>query len=294
MTDRSDRAPLIEMRDFRYTYLEGTPRASVAVRGVTLEIQHGERVGIVGPTQSGKSTIVDAFAHLLRLREGQVFYEGQDVAAPDYDRAALRRSVGIVFQRPDFQLLEDVVGKDVAFGPTTAGLPAEETRQRVEESLNAVGLDYKEFRLRYVHALSGGQKRRVAIAGVLAMRTPLLVLDEPMAGLDPRGRRELFELLMRLREQRDLTLVMCSSSLAETSLLCDRLIILQEGQIVIDGPVRDVLKETERLSGLGITLPEPVSCARELHQIFPDLPTDLLAEDELETELLVRLGARDA
>src|ERR687885_1782207 len=121
MTERSDEIPLIELRDFRYTYLEGTPRASEAVRGVTLEIRHGERVGIVGPTQSGKSTLVDAFAHLLRLREGRVFYEGQDVAAPGYDRSGLRRSVGIVFQRPDFQLLEDVVGKDGGFGPTTAG-----------------------------------------------------------------------------------------------------------------------------------------------------------------------------
>ena len=294
MTDRSGGVPLVELRDFGYTYLEGTPRASEAVRGVTFEIRHGERVGIVGPTQSGKSTIVDAFAHLLRLREDQVFYEGQDVAASGYDRAALRRSVGIVFQRPDFQLLEDVVGKDVAFGPTSAGLSAEETRGRVEESLEAVGLSYPEFRLRYVHALSGGQKRRVAIAGVLAMRTPLLVLDEPMAGLDPRGRHELFELLMRLREQRDLTLVMCSSSLAETSLLCDRLVILDEGRVVMDGPVRDVLRETERLSELGITLPEAVSCAAELRRIFPDLPTDLLTEDELETELLARLGADDA
>lgn len=294
MTARPGGAPLIELRNFRYTYLEGTPRASEAVRGVTFEIRHGEHVGIVGSTQSGKSTIVDAFAHLLRLREGQVFYEGRDVAAPGYDRAVLRRSVGIVFQRPDFQLLEEVVGKDVAFGPTAAGLPAEETRQRVEESLDAVGLDYKEFRLRYVHALSGGQKRRVAIAGVLAMRTRLLVLDEPMAGLDPRGRRELFELLMHLREQRDLTLIVCSSSLAETSLLCDRLIVLQEGQVVTDGLVREVLKQAERLSGLGITLPEPTSCARELRQVFPDLPTDVLTEDELEVELLARLGAGHA
>jgi energy-coupling factor transport system ATP-binding protein len=261
---------------------------------VTFEIRHGERVGIVGPTQSGKSTIVDAFAHLLRLREDQVFYEGQDVAASGYDKAALRRSVGIVFQRPDFQLLEDVVGKDVAFGPTTAGISAEETRGRVEESLEAVGLSYPEFRLRYVHALSGGQKRRVAIAGVLAMRTPLLVLDEPMAGLDPRGRHELFDLLMRLREQRDLTLVMCSSSLAETSLICDRLVVLREGVVLMDGPVREILRETERLSELGITLPEPVSCARELRKILPDLPADLLTEDELETELLARLGAGDA
>ena len=294
MTDHPYGAPLIELRDFRYTYLEGTPRASEAVRGVTLEIRHGERVGIVGPTQSGKSTLVDAFAHLLRLREGQVFYEGQDVAAPGYDRAALRRSVGIVFQRPDFQLLEDVVGKDVAFGPTTAGLPAEETRGRVEESLEEVGLSYPEYRLRYVHALSGGQKRRVAIAGVLAMHTPLLVLDEPMAGLDPRGRRELFDLLMRLREQRDLTLVICSSSLAETSLLCDRLVILNEGRVVIDGPVRETIAEAERLSGLDITLPEPARCARELRKVLPDLPVDLLTEDELETELMARLGAGDA
>lgn len=290
MTEQPDGAPLLELRDFRYTYLEDTPRASEAVRGVSFEVRRGERLGIVGPTQSGKSTVVDAFAHLLRLKEGQVFYEGQDVAATGYDRATLRRSVGIVFQRPDFQLLEDVVGKDVAFGPTTAGLSAAETRQRVEESLEAVGLSYPEFRLRYVHALSGGQKRRVAIAGVLAMRTPLLVLDEPMAGLDPRGRRELFDLLMRLCEQRDLTLVISSFSLAETSLLCNRLVILDEGQVVMNGPTRAVLAKTERLLDLGITLPEPVACARELRSIFPDLPTDLLTEDELENELLSRLG----
>lgn len=281
--------PLVELRGFRYTYLEGTPRASEAVRDVTLEIRRGERVGIIGPTQSGKSTTVDAFAHLLRLGRGQVFFEGEDVAEEGYDRAALRQSVGIVFQQPGSQILEDVVGKDVAFGPTIAGLSAEETRGRVQESLEAVGLDYGKFRLRYVHALSGGQKRRVAIAGVLAMRTPLLVLDEPMAGLDPRGRRELFELLQRLGEQRGLTLVMCSSSLADASLLCDRLVILDEGRAVLDGPVRRVLEESDRLAALGITLPEPASCARELREVFPGLPVGLLTEDELETELLRRL-----
>ncbi len=292
--NRDGDAPIIELRNFRYTYLEGTPRANEAIRDVSFEIRRGERVAIVGATQSGKSTIVDSFAHLLRLKPDQVFYDGEDVASPDYDRGALRRRVGIVFQQPDSQLIEDVVGADVAFGPTAAGIGAAETRARVEESLNALGLPYPEFRLRYVHALSGGQRRRVAIAGILAMRTPVLVLDEPMAGLDPRGRRELFDLLSQLREQRELTLVICSSSLADTSLLCDRLVILQEGRIVMDGAVRDVLKETERLSGLGITLPETVSCARELRQVLPDLPTDLLTEDELETELLVRLRAVDA
>ena len=283
--------PILELRGFRYTYLEGTPKANEAIRDVSLSIRRGERVAIVGPTHSGKSTVVDSFAHLLRLKGGQVFYDGEDVAAPGYDRAALRRRVGIVFQQPDSQLIEDVVGADVAFGPTAAGIPAEETRRRVEESLDSLGLPYPEFRLRYVHALSGGQRRRVAIAGVIAMRTPVLVLDEPMAGLDPRGRRELLGLLRRLADDRDLTLVVCSASLGDASLLCDRVVVLSEGRKVMDGALREVLRKADRLAALDVTLPEPVEGARELRKLFPDLPADILTEEELETELLERLGA---
>ena len=287
----SGEAPILELKNFGYTYLEGTPRASEAIRGVSLTIYPGERVGIVGPTQSGKSTVADAFAYLLRLKRGQVFYDGEDVTASGFDRVRLRREVGMVFQRPDAQIVEDVVGADVAFGPTAAGLPADETRQRVEESLDAVGLPYPEFRLRYVHALSGGQRRRVAIAGVLAMHTRVLVLDEPMAGLDPRARGELLELLLRLQRDRDLTLVVCSSSLTDASILCDRLVVLDAGTVVMNGPVREVLGEADRLARLDVTLPEPVSVARELKKLFPDFPTELLTEDELEAELLERLGA---
>lgn len=283
--------PIIELRNFRYTYLEGTPRASEAIRDVSFAIRRGERVGIVGPTQSGKSTVVDSFAHLLRVKPGQVFYGGEDITSPGYDRATLRREVGIVFQQPDSQIIEDVVGADVAFGPTAAGLSAGETRARVEESLNTLGLPYPEYRLRYVHALSGGQRRRVAIAGVLAMHTPVLVLDEPMAGLDPRGRRELLELLIRIQSDRDLTLVVCSASLNDASLLCDRLVVLDRGTVVMDGPVREVLREADRLAALDITLPEPVIGAREMRKLFADFPTELLTEEELEAELLKRIGA---
>jgi energy-coupling factor transport system ATP-binding protein len=290
LTRKAGETPIIELRNFRYTYLEGTPRASEAIRDVSFEIRRGERVGIVGPTQSGKSTVVDAFAHLLRLKSGQVFYKGDDITAPGYDRMALRREIGVVFQQPDSQLIEDVVGADVAFGPTAAGLPAEETRRRVEESLNALNLPYHDYRLRYVHALSGGQRRRVAIAGVLAMHTPVLVLDEPMAGLDPRGRRELLELLIRLQKDRDLTLVVCSASLSDASLLCDRFVVLDEGRTVMDGPAREVLRQTDRLAELDITLPETVNVARELRELFPDLPADILTEEELEAELLKRVG----
>ena len=286
-----DEPPILELRNFRYTYLEDTPKANEAVRDVSFSIRRDERVAIVGPTHSGKSTIVDSFAHLLRLKEGQVFYEGEDIAAPGYDRAALRRKVGIVFQRPDSQIIEDVVGADVAFGPTAAGIPAEETRRRVEEGLDALGLPYPDFRLRYVHALSGGQSRRVAIAGVIAMRTPVLVLDEPMAGLDPRGRRELLGLLRRLADDRDLTLVMCSASLGDVSLLCDRVVVLnEEGRVVMDGPLSEVMRDADGLATLDVTLPEPVEGARELRKLFPDLPTDILTEEELESELLERIG----
>ncbi len=283
--------PILELRNFGYTYLEGTPRAVEAIRDVSFKVRRGERVGIVGATQSGKSTIVDSFAHLLRVKPGQVFYDGRDIAEPGYDRAKLRREVGIVFQRPDSQIIEDVVGADVAFGPTAAGLSAPETRERVEESLDTLGLPYPEYRLRYVHALSGGQRRRVAIAGVLAMRTPVLVLDEPMAGLDPRGRRGLLELLVRLQNERGLTLIVCSASLTDASLLCDRFVVLDGGTVAIDGPVRDVLREADRLAELDVTLPEPVIGAREMRKLFPDFPTDLLTEEELEAELVKRIGA---
>ena len=281
---------ILELKGFSYIYLEGTPKASEAVKDVSFRIHRGERVGIVGATQSGKSTVVDSFAHLLRLEQGQVFYKGEDVAAPGYNRSRLRREIGIVFQQPDSQIIEDVVGADVAFGPTAAGLSATETRERVEESLNTLGLPYPDYRLRYVHALSGGQRRRVAIAGVLAMQTPVLVLDEPMAGLDPRGRKELLELLIKLQKDRELTLIVCSASLTDASLLCDRFIVLDRGTVVMDGPVREVLRQADKLAELDITLPEPVVGAREMQKLFSDFPTDLLTEDELASELLERLG----
>lgn len=284
-------APLIELRDFRYTYLAGTSQAAEAVRGVSLQIERGERVAIVGPTDSGKSTVVAAFVHLLRLAPGQVFFEGTDISEPGFDRAALRRLIGIVFQDADSQIIEDVVGKDVAFGPTAARISAAETRQRVEESLNAVGLAYPEFRLRYVYALSGGQRRRVALAGVLAMRPPVLVLDEPLAGLDPRGRDDLLALLRRQTQDRDLTLVVCSSGLAGAALLCDRVVVLGAGRVVLEGTLTDVLRQADRLAELGVTLPESVMLARQLRRIFPDFPLDVLDEEDLAGQIVRRVVA---
>lgn len=281
---------LFELRQFSHTYLEGTPLAVPAIRDVSLSIESGERVAIVGGTQSGKTTLAHSFAALLRLRPNQVFYRGADVAGSDFDRTALRRDVAIAFQDASAQLVEDVVGKDVAFGPTLAGVPAAETRQRVEDSLNAVGLQYEVFRLRYVHALSGGQTRRAALAGVLAMRSPVVVMDEPLVGLDPAGRRDLLGVLRELSDDPERTLIVLENGIGEAALLCDRLVVLAGGSITLDTPLDDALADVDQLVERGVTLPETVEIAREVRKLFPDFPINVKDEATLETALVARLG----
>jgi energy-coupling factor transport system ATP-binding protein len=283
--------PEIEFRDFHHTYLRGTPQSVEALEGVSLAIARGERVALLGATGSGKSTLVAATAHLLPLQRGQVFYQGQDIAAANFDRAALRRSIGILFQETDSQIIEDVVGKDVAFGPTAAGLSAAETRRRVEESLNAVGLPYESYRLRYVYALSGGQRRRVALAGLLAMHTPVMVLDEPLAGLDPLGREELLGVLRAAVEDRARTLIVASASLAGAALLCDRVVVLNSGRVVMEGTLREILSQGDRLAALDIGLPELSVVARALNDAVGGIRTNVLGEDELLGEILRQLRA---
>ena len=190
------------------------------------------------------------------------------MAAPGYDRGRLRREIGIVFQQPDSQIIEDVVGADVAFGPTAAASLLVRLASESRRAWTPWGF-LMRITVYVTRTLSGGQRRRVAIAGVLAMHTPVLVLDEPMAGLDPRGRKELLELLIKLQKDRELTLIVCSASLNDASLLCDRFIVLDRGTVVMDGPVREVLRQADRLAELDITLPEPVVGAREMQEASP-------------------------
>ncbi|MDR7571144.1 MAG: ATP-binding cassette domain-containing protein, partial [Armatimonadota bacterium] len=203
--------PLLACQDLTHVYLAGTPLASVALRGVTLSIYRGESVGILGPTGSGKSTLVQIFAGLLRPTGGRVWVGGVELGGRGVDRKRIRQRIGLVFQYPEHQLFEETVFEDVAFGPRNLGLGPEEVAERVEEALSLVGLAPEKFRHRSPFSLSGGEMRRVAIAGVLAMRPEVLILDEPTAGLDPQGRRALWELVRRLRGERpDLTLVLIS------------------------------------------------------------------------------------
>jgi energy-coupling factor transport system ATP-binding protein len=284
--------PLIDVRDLQFTYLAGTPLAQQALRGVTCTLFEGETLAILGGTQAGKSTLIEFFNALRRPRPGHVFFEGQDIAAPKFDLNRLRQQVGIVFQQPETQLFEDTVGKDVSYVPRRKNLPPAESRAIVEQVLNEVGLDYETFRLRYIYALSGGQTRRVAIAGALAAEPRVLILDEPVAGLDPRGRAELAELITNLAKRAGLTVVLVGNAVDELSELADRAIVMHEGRVVMEGPLRELLRRADELHALGLELSEPAEIALTLRPLFPDLPTDLLRIEELEEALAQRLPKR--
>ena len=286
----SNDQPFLEANDLRFTYMAGTPLAEEALRGVTCAIAAGETVALLGGAQAGKSTLIEFFAGLRRPQPGQLRYEGRDVGERDFPLERLRAEVGIVFQQPETQLFEEIVGKDVSFAPRRKGLPPAESRAIVERVLNAVGLDYESFRLRYIYALSGGQKRRVALAGVLAAGPRALILDEPVAGLDPRGRAELAALIADLTQREGLTTILVGNSIDELAELADRAIVLHEGRVVMAGTVRELLRRADELRAMGLELTEAAEAALVLRRVFPTMPTDLLHADELEAALAERLG----
>ncbi|MEN9937630.1 MAG: hypothetical protein RLZZ387_4209 [Chloroflexota bacterium] len=279
-------SPLLEARGLSFAYMAGTPLEQEALRDVSCAVYEGEVLALLGGPHAGKSTLVEFFNGLRTPAPGHVFYEGQDVAAPAFDIGRLRDEVGLVFQQPEAQLFEDTVGKDVSFVPRRRRLPPAESRAIVERVLTEVGLDYETFRLRYVYALSGGQKRRVAIAGVLAAEPRVLVLDEPVAGLDPRGRAELAELVAGLVRRLGLTVVLVGNAVDELAELATRALVLHEGRVVMEGPLRELLRCADELHAVGVELGQPAEIALVLRGVLPDLPTDVLTVEELEEALL--------
>ncbi|HZO73255.1 MAG TPA: ATP-binding cassette domain-containing protein [Ktedonobacteraceae bacterium] len=282
---------LFELKNVYHTYLRGTPFATEALRGLSLSLPAGQTTALVGPTRSGKSTIVDLLAGLIKPAPGTFFFEGADVAAPSFDIECIRSKVGIVFQSPEAQIFEETVGKDVSFGPRRKNIPPAASRLLVQEALEAVGLSYEDFRTRYTYALSGGEKRRVAIAGVLAMQPEVIVFDEPTAGLDPRGRRELLDLIVALQQRRNLTIIYTSSSLEDVINLADAIHIIDQGQLAFSGTPRTILAQSSHLADLDIELPEATRITLALHDIMPDIRPDVLNLAELEEEIMRYLPA---
>jgi energy-coupling factor transporter ATPase len=277
---------LFELKDVHYVYMRGTPFASEALSGLSLSIPARQTVALVGPTKAGKSTVVDLLAALMKPSAGTILFEGTDITAASFDIERIRSAVGIVFQSPEAQIFEDTVGKDVSFGPRRKKVPLAESRRLVQESLEVVGLSYEDFRTRYTYALSGGEKRRVAIAGVLALQPKVIVFDEPLAGLDPRGRRELLDLIVKLKQHHNLTVVYASSSLEEVVELADTIYILNHGRLAFSGTPREILARVHELTELDIALPEAAQIALALREVFPAIRTEVLNLAELEEEII--------
>jgi energy-coupling factor transport system ATP-binding protein len=281
--------PLFETHDLSYTYLGGTPFAQQALSHVNSQVAPGALVAFVGASRAGKSTLLDCFNAIIKPGKGMIFYKGKDIGAPGFDVEALRRAVGVVYQSPDSQMLEDVVGKDVAFSLIRRKTPLAESRRIVQESLEAVGLPYEEFRNRYTYALSGGEKRRVAIAGALASRPEALVMDEPMAGLDPSGREEFVALVRALRARGAITILYMSSSMDEVSSAADYIFVLDAGSVALEGAPEAILRQLPALESLGVGLSAVSRLGMTLASAAPGLDTSCRDLDALETDLIACL-----
>ena len=276
----------IEIRHLSHCYSEGSAFSTVALNDVSLTIEDGEFIGIIGHTGSGKSTLVQHLNGLLKPTSGQVLIDGEDLNGENVDRRALRQRIGLVFQYPEYQLFEETVAKDIAFGPKNQGLSREEIDARVRYAMDCVHLDYEKYSSKSPFELSGGQMRRVAIAGVLAMKPSVLILDEPTAGLDPRGRDRILTMLEELHSRDHVTIVMVSHSMDDMARLATRLIVIADGKILATGTPREIFAQEEMMVSAGLGVPEAARLCSALRKAGLDLPPDLFRPDELKEHLL--------
>ena len=286
----------IVIEHLNYVYMQGGPYETKALNDVSLTINDGEFIGLIGHTGSGKSTLVQHLNGLIMPSSGRVLVDGLDLADKNTDRRAIRRRVGLVFQYPEYQLFEETVAKDIAFGPKNLGLDEAEIDRRVRTAMRRVALDYDKLAERSVFELSGGQMRRVAIAGVLAMEPQTLVLDEPCAGLDPRGREEILGLISDLHRESGTTIVMVSHSMDDVAALAERVIVMNHGSVVMDGTPREVFAKGEELRAIGLDVPQAVELAQKLREKGFDIPEGIYRMDEIRAavEAVIGKGGRHA
>ena len=280
----------IKVEHVSYVYMAGGPYESRALDDVSLEIHDGEFVALIGHTGSGKSTLVQHLNGLLAPTSGRILVDDVDLQEKGTDRRAIRFRVGLVFQYPENQLFEETVAKDIAFGPKNLGLPPEEIDRRVRSAMQRVALRYDEIAERSVFELSGGQMRRVAIAGVLAMEPEVLVLDEPCAGLDPRGREEILGLIRKLHDEAHTTIVMVSHSMDDVANLADRVIVMNHGRVMMDGAPGDVFTCGDALRAVGLDVPQAVELAEKLRARGIPVPEKAYRAEEVRDAILAALG----
>ncbi|ASJ53517.1 energy-coupling factor transporter ATPase [Brevibacillus formosus] len=282
--------PIVNVENLSHVYMQGTPLEHRALDQVSIQVAEGECLAIIGHTGSGKSTLIQHFNGLIRPQSGRVIINGMDVSSPKIDIRTLRRQVGLVFQNPEDQLFEKLVGDDVAYGPFRMGLPLEEVRRRVQWAMDLVGLSFQEMKDRPTFALSGGQKRKVALAGVLSLQPKVLVLDEPTAGLDPRSRLELLDRIGRLNREEKLTLIFVSHNMEEVAKLADRVYVMANGQSVCEGTPRQIFSNQELLRQHHIGTPESVDILYRLREQGYSIDPSAFLPEETAMEILKLLN----
>ena len=284
----------LEVKHVFYTYQEGSPTESHALQDICLTVNEGEFLGIVGHTGSGKSTLIQHLNRLLKPSSGEVLVDGLNINQKEAKGKLkeLRMKVGIVFQYPEYQLFEETVEQDIAFGPRNLGLNDAEIRQRVQDAMALLKLDYASLRKQSPFDLSGGQKRKVAIAGVLAMQPKYLVLDEPTAGLDPKGREEFLEEIATLH-RKGMTIVMVSHSMDDVARYAQRMVVLDHGQIRLQGTPREVFSNHTELEAIGVGVPTLTKLLLELKAKGLNVRTDLIELREIKDEILRALSERE-
>lgn len=270
----------IKAENLRHVYSAGTPFEKVAIDGINVTIPQGQLVGIIGHTGSGKSTFIQHLNALLQPSSGRVFCGGQDVNADKISRRDVKWKVGLVFQYPEYQLFEETVYKDIAFGPRNMKLGEEEIDRRVREAASFVGVDEELFESSPLE-LSGGQKRRIAIAGVIAMRPEVLILDEPTAGLDPAGCEQILENICDYREKTGATVLIVSHNMDDVARLSERIIVFDHGKIAMDGTPEEIFSQPERLISMGLTVPHSTAVAMELRRLGLELPETVYTHEKL-------------
>ena len=281
----------LKLVDVNYTYSEGTPFRKDALRNINIEIEDNCITGLIGHTGCGKSTLVQLLNGLLFPTSGEVIFDGKNIAEKRYDLKTLRHKVGLVFQYPEYQLFEDTVYDDIAFGPKNMGLDKDEIDRRIREAALFVGLEERYFEVSPFD-LSGGQKRRAAIAGIMAMDPDVLILDEPAAGLDPIGREEILGGIYSYQRKRKNAVVIVSHSMEDMARYSDKLIVMNGGEVFMQGNCREVFSETDKLLSVGLDVPQITKFMRELKSKGVDVRTDIFTVDEARAEILSKIGGR--
>lgn len=282
----------ITVENLTYTYSKGLPNETRALEDVSFQLEPGEFAAVIGHTGSGKSTLMQQLNGLLRPDSGKITVGEVCITDPSTKMTEVRRKVGLVFQYPEYQLFEETVAKDVAFGPKQVGMTGEELERVVEESIRLTGLDYEEVKERSPFKLSGGQKRRVAIAGVLAMKPEILILDEPTAGLDPSAHRDVLELIRRIHRKERMTILLVSHNMGDIAELADRVLVMNRGKLVMNGTPAEVFSRGEPLWEMGLGLPPATEFMERLKERMPGIDAAQLSIEDAAKEICRYLKGR--